>query len=636
MSAPAREVRIDAGAGTAIDARIDAGPEPHGDGGGRAEPDTDIDARTTLRRLAPYLRGHRLVLAGAVLALVLSTAMRLAEPWPLKFVIDAVVPAGASNPAATEMDPMLLLALCAGGLLLAVLLRAGFHYLATMGFALVGNRVLTRVRGELFRHLQSLSIGFHARSRTGDLALRLVSDVGMLKDALVTAAMPLVANVLVFVGMVGIMLWLDWRLALVALAPLPVLWLLSRLLAGRIREVSRTQRKRQGALASISSEALAGIRSVQALGLEERTATAFSGANEKEMAAGIRGARLTAGLERSVDVLAGLGLVGVLWFGTLQVLGGRITPGDLLIFVSYLKHTFRPVRGYAKHAARLAKALAAAERVVDLLDRDEAVRERPGARVAPDGMRGSLAFEGVRFAHADDTAVFDGLDLTLAPGEQVAVVGPSGAGKSTLAALALRLHDPEAGRVTLDGTDLRDLTLGSLRARVALVPQEPLIVSGTVAENLVLGLDREPSVEELDEAVRRAAFDTVVAALPRGYDTVLAERGASLSGGQRQRLSLARAFLRRTPLLILDEPTTGLDGESAAAVTAAIEAVSAGRTTLLVTHDLALAARCERIVVISGGGIGEDGDAATLIDSDGWFAATSGRGRKDESRAVAV
>lgn len=636
MSAPAPNGGVDAGTATPIDAGTDGGAGPDGDGGTRARPDTGIDARTTLRRLAPYLRGHRLALAGAVLVLVLSTVMRLAEPWPLKFVIDAVVPTGASNPAAAEMDPVRLLALCAGGLLLAVLLRAGFHYLATMGFALVGNRVLTRVRGELFRHLQSLSIGFHARSRTGDLTLRLVSDVGMLKDALVTAAMPLVANVLIFVGMVGVMLWLDWRLALVALAPLPVLWLLSRLLAGRIRKVSRAQRKRQGALASIASEALAGIRSVQALGLEERTATAFSGANDKEMAAGIRSARLTAGLERSVDVLAGLGLVGVLWFGTLQVLSGRITPGDLLIFVSYLKHTFRPVRGYAKHAARLAKALAAAERVVDLLDRDDAVRERPDARVVPDTMRGALAFESVRFAHADGTAVFDGLDLALAPGERVAVVGPSGAGKSTLAALALRLHDPAAGRVTLHGTDLRDLTLASLRARVALVPQEPLIVSGTVAENLVLGLAREPSSEELDEAARRAAFDTVVAALPRGYDTVLAERGASLSGGQRQRLSLARAFLRRTPLLILDEPTTGLDGESAAAVVAAIETVSAGRTTLLVTHDLALAARFDRIVVVAGGGVREDGDAATLMGGGGWFAATSGRRSEGESHAVAV
>ncbi len=593
--------------------------------------------RSVLRHLGPYLKGHRLMLAGAVMALILSTVMRLAEPWPLKFIIDAVVPVPAGDtPAAAGLDPMLLLALCAGGLLVAVLLRAGFHYLATVGFALVGNKVLANVRSDLFRHLQSLSLGFHAKSRTGDLTIRLVSDVGMLKDTLVTAAMPLIANILIFCGMVGVMLWLDWRLALVALAPLPVLWLLSRLLTVRIREVSRTQRKRQGALASTSSEALAGIRSVQALGLEERTNSAFSGANAKEMAAGLRGARLTAGLERSVDVLAGLGLVGVLWFGTLQVMSGQISPGDLLIFVSYLKHTFRPVRGYAKYAARLAKALAAAERVVDLMDQDDAVRDRPGARPAPVDMPGRLTFDAVHFAHEETQTVFDGLDLSLTPGQRIAVVGPSGAGKSTLAALALRLHDPQAGRVALDGIDLRDITLSSLRARIALVPQEPLIVSGTIAENLVLGLGRDPAQDEIEEAARRAYLHDFIEGLEDGYDTVLAERGASLSGGQRQRMSLARAFLRRTPILILDEPTTGLDSESAAAVTEAVEAISEGRTTLLVTHDLLLAARCDRIVTIAGGRVAEDGDLETLRQTGGWFALNFRRqgGEAPHARAI--
>jgi ATP-binding cassette subfamily B protein len=589
-----------------------------------------------MRRFAPYLRGHRLMLAGAVAALILSTVMRLAEPWPLKFIIDAVVPVGAAQEGvAATMDPMLLLALCAGGLLLAVLLRAGFHYLATIGFALVGNRVLTRVRGDLFRHLQSLSVSFHARSRAGDLTLRLVGDVGMLKDTLVTAAMPLVANVLIFAGMVGVMLWLDWQLALVALAPLPILWLLSRYMAPRIQTVSRTQRKRQGALAATSAETLAGIGAVQALGLEERTAMAFSGANDKDMQAGIKGARLSAQLERVVDVLAGLGLVGVLWFGTLQVLAGRITPGDLLIFVSYLKHTFRPVRSYAKYVARLAKALAAAERVIELLDEDDAVRDRTGATPVTPASPARLAFDGVSFAHRDGARVFDGLDLSLRPGERLAVVGPSGAGKSTLAALALRLHDPEQGAVLLDGTDLRDVTLASLRAAIAFVPQEPLVVSGSIADNLALGLDTPPSAEAMAEALDRAALTDFLAGLPEGLDTQLAERGASLSGGQRQRLSLARAFLRHTPVLILDEPTSALDGESAAVVIDAIEAISEGRTTLLVTHDLRLAARADRVASLAGGRVLEIGTPGALLHAGGWFAATHARQTGEGPRVVA-
>ncbi|WP_095588467.1 ABC transporter ATP-binding protein [Actibacterium ureilyticum] len=587
-----------------------------------------------VRRLAPYLRGHRLMLAGSVLALVLATIARLAEPWALKFVIDSVVPSATGAPALSGRDPMLILTLCASGLLLTVLLRALFQFLATMGFARVGNTVLTRVRADLFRHLQSLSIGFHTRARAGDLTMRLVGDVGMLKETMVTAAMPLAANALIFVGMVGVMFWLDWQLALIALAPLPVLMILSRLLAGRIHEVSRTQRKRQGHLAATSTETLAGIRSVQALGLEGRTAAVFGGANQGDMRAGIRGARLTAGLERSVDVLAGLGLAAILFFGTLQVLSARITPGDLLIFVSYLKHTFRPVRGYAKYTARLAKATAAAERVVALMDETDAVRDRRDAVPAPT-LTGALRFEDVRFAHSGGAAVFDGLEFDIAAGEHVAVVGPSGTGKSTLASLALRLFDPERGRVLADGVDLRDVTLASLRAQVALVPQEPLIVSGTVRDNLLLGLDRVPTEDEINAAARAAAAHGFIAALPGGYDARIAERGGSLSAGQRQRMSIARALLRQTPILILDEPTTGLDGPSEIEVAQAIAAAAKGRTTLLITHDLALAATCDRIVVLDGGRVVETGTLDDLKTAGGWFATAHARQRGDRSHALA-
>ncbi|TFL17605.1 ABC transporter ATP-binding protein [Jannaschia formosa] len=587
-----------------------------------------------LRRLAPYLRGHRLVLTGAVLALILSTLAKLAEPWALKFVIDTVVPSASGDPALAGWEPMTVLTLCAVGLLAAVMLRAMFEFLATMGFALVGNRVLTRVRADLFRHLQSLSLGFHTRSRAGDLTMRLVGDVGMLKEVMVTAAMPLAANVLIFAGMVGVMVWLDWRLALVALAPLPVLVLVSRLMTGRIREVSRTQRKRQGHLASTSTETLAGIRSIQALGLEARAAQAFGGANDGDMKAGIRGARLAASLERSVDVLAGLGLAAILFFGTRQVLAGRITPGDLLIFVTYLKHTFRPVRAYAKYAARLAKALAAGERVVALLDEEDAVRDRPWLPPAP-ALTGSLAFEGVSFAHPGGAPVLHRLDLRLAAGKRVALVGPSGGGKSTLAGLVLRLYDPGAGRVTADGIDLRHMTLASLRAQVSLVPQEPLIVSGTVRENLTLGLAHEVSDAEIRAAARAAAAHDFIAAMPGGYDAEVAERGGSLSAGQRQRLSLARALLRRAPILVLDEPTTGLDEKSAAMVAEAIGAVSEGRTTLLITHDLALAAACDRVVVLDGGRIVEAGRPARLLQAGGWFAAAHARQRGERPHALA-
>ncbi|MDX8355652.1 ABC transporter ATP-binding protein [Cognatiyoonia sp. IB215182] len=561
------------------------------------------------------------MLFASVLALLIATAAKLAQPWPLKFVIDAVVPTASGQPAITGVDPMFLLALCAGGLLLVVFAQAGFQFLTTVGFALVGNRVLTKVRSDLFAHLQSLSIGFHTRSRAGDLTMRLISDVGMLKETLVTAAMPLAVNILIFVGMVSIMVWLDWQLALVALAPLPILFVFSRILTVRIRDISRTQRARQGQLAATSTETLAGIRSVQALGLEANNSELFGGANNEDMAAGIKAARMTAGLERSVDLLAGIGLALILWFGTLQVLAARITPGDLLIFVSYLKHTFRPVRGYAKYAARLAKALAAGERVVALMDEDDAVRDYPNAQPAP-GLSGALAFEAVRFSHADRMTVFDGLTIDVPARQRVAIVGPSGAGKSSLITLLLRLHEPEEGFVKADGIDLREFTLRSLRRQIALVPQEPLLMSGSVSGNLALGLDRTPTEIELEAVLRTVGADSFIADMDGGLHAEIAERGASLSGGQRQLLSLARALLRETPILLLDEPTTALDGQSEAAVTEAIFAASKGRTTLLITHDLRLASSFDRVIVLGNGAVIQDDAPSALLTTTGWFAST--------------
>ncbi|ROU00155.1 ABC transporter ATP-binding protein [Histidinibacterium lentulum] len=577
--------------------------------------------RQVFGRLAPYARPHAALLGGSVAALLAATAMKLLEPWPLKFIIDRVVPSAAGEAdIAASLDPMTLLTLCALGLLAVVALKALFQYVSTLGFALVGNRVLTKVRADLFRHLQILPLGFHARARAGDLTMRLIGDVGMLKETLVTAALPLLANVFVFAGMIGVMFWLDWRLALVALSPLPLLWLLSRRLGTRIRNVSRKQRKRQGELAATSAETMAGIRSVQALGLEDEVSTQFEGANDKDMREGVKGKRLAAGLERSVDLLSGLGLALVLWYGTLQVLAGRITPGDLLIFVTYLKQTFRPVRHYAKYTARLAKAVAAGERVVSLLDQSPTVTDRPDAKVAP-RFDGRIAFEEVSFRYGGDGApVLDRAGFVIEAGTTVAITGPSGAGKSTLTSLVLRLYDPTAGRVLIDGTDIRTVTLRSLRAQIGLVPQDPLMIRGTIAENIALGSGRDVERDEIEAAARLAHADSFIRALPEGYDAEIAERGSTLSAGQRQRIAIARAALRDSRILILDEPTAGLDRDSGAIVADALRQLAEGRTVLLVTHDLELAATADRVLLLDGGRVAEDGAPADLLRRGGRFA----------------
>ncbi|WP_211309155.1 ABC transporter ATP-binding protein [Celeribacter persicus] len=571
-------------------------------------------------RIAPYMRPHRALAAGGAAAMLAAVAAKLLEPWPLKFVIDHVVQVGgeASLPSLLATLPVTtVLAIAAGGLLLVVALRAIFEYASTIAFALVGNRVLTAVRADLFRHLQTLPLAFHTKAKTGDLTIRLISDVGMLKETAVTAALPLAVNGLVLAGMIAVMVVLNWQLALLALLPLPLLWLASLRIGRRIQGVSRKVRKTEGDMAATAAEAMAGIRTVQALGLEERVSSGFGGANAKSLAQGVKAKRLAAKLERLVDVLVGVALAAVLYVGTLFVLDGRITAGDLLVFLTYLKNTFRPVRDYAKYSARLAKATAAGERVIELLDTPATLSDRPGA-VAARIDAGRIDLDTVGFSY-DGQAVLRDVTLSIPAGQSVAITGVSGVGKSTLTSLLMRLYDPDTGRILIDGQDLRDVSLASLRSRISFVPQETLLFRASVRENLAIAAGREVTGEEIRAAAQLAHADGFIEALPEGYDTVLAERGGTLSAGQRQRIAIARAALRQAPILILDEPTVGLDGRNEAAVSDAIWRLAKGRTTVFVTHDLSLAARADRILCLEGGGIGQDGTHAELIREPGLY-----------------
>ncbi|MFV0292993.1 MAG: ABC transporter ATP-binding protein [Paracoccus sp. (in: a-proteobacteria)] len=568
-----------------------------------------------LYRFRPYLTGSRLALSGGFIALLGATAMRLLEPWPLKFVIDRIVRPSATDTTSGDVsdpfsgllnaDPATLVAICAISLALVIGFRALLQFLATTLFSQTGSKALTGLRHDLFAHLQKLPPEFHDRIRPGDLTLRLVGDIGMLKDTATTAVMPLAANMLVLGGMVAVMCWLDWRLALLVLLPLPVLLLMTTRIGNRIRNASRVQRKRESGLADSAAEMLGAIRSVQALQLEEATGRIFRKANSKSQDDSVRSGRLGALMERSVDIMVGLATAAVLWFGTQAVLSGRLSPGDLLVFLTYLKNTFRPLRDYAKYSSRLAKASAAAERVFELLDTEPSIQDAPDARPAP-GLRGQISFENVGFHYPDGRQVFDGLNLNVPEGQSIALTGPSGIGKSTLFWLLLRMRLPQTGRILIDGQDIAGLKLADIRRQIAFLPQEPVLFAGTIAENITLGAGREVSEDEMHDAVRMAGAEGFISVLPEGFNAPVNERGTNFSAGQRQRLALARAALRDAPILLLDEPTVGLDPASDARMQQAILRLASRRTLILITHDMQLAEMMDQCLWIGDGQVRRD------------------------------
>lgn len=578
--------------------------------------------RRMLRRFWPLVWKERLVVGGSFAALLAEVALRVLEPWPLKLVFDYVIPIESTRtptiPVVGAVGPQTLLALAAGLVVGLIGLRALAAYLSAVGFALAGNRVLTEVRSDLYQHLQSLSLAFHHRARQGDLTLRVISDVGLLKDIVVTAFMPLVANVLILAGMLAMMFLMEWRLALMAAAVLPCFWLFTGRQGRRIGEASRVQREREGALAATAAESVAAIKVVKALSLESAFAHSFKSHNRRSLADGVRVKRLSAGLERTVDLLVAVATALVLWSGARLVIDRVLSPGDLLVFLVYLKNAFKPIQDLAKYSGRLAKGSAAAERVLDLLERAPDVRNLPSAAPAP-AFRGEVRFDHVGFTYEQNGGGVHEVSLRFQPGQRVVLTGPSGGGKSTLLSLLLRLYDPSVGRVLIDGRDIREFTLESLRRQIAVVLQEAVLFAGTVCENIAYGAP-DASMADVEAAARQANAHQFICDLPDRYDALVGERGVTLSSGQRQRIAIARAAVRRASILVLDEPTTGLDEANARAVTEAFERVATGSTTVMATHDARLAATADLVIYLEGGRVVECGHPYDLLRAAGPYA----------------
>lgn len=596
--------------------------------------------RRVAHHVGPALRHERPLIALTFGGLLAETALRILEPWPLKFVFDVVLMPRQAHPEWTWLagrSPETVIAVAAAAVLLVTALRAGAAYIGTVGGAIVGNRVVSGLRERLYTHLQQLPLSFHARARAGDLTVRLVGDVGVMKDVAVTALLPLAANLLILAGMAIVMAWFNWELALVALALLPLVALATRRLGRRIHQTARDQRRHEGALAGRAAESIVAARLVRALSLEQEFGRSFRSDSRGSLKEGVRGKRLEARLERTADVLVAAATAAVLWAGAHLALAGRMTPGDLLVFLAYLKTGFRPVADFAKYSGRLAKAAAAADRVLDVLDeapdddgRSEDFEARP--------LEGAVRFDRVSFAYEPGRPALAEVSFDVAPGATVFVIGPSGSGKTTLVSLLMRLYPPDAGTVRIDGRDLRDLGGSGLRRQFGVVLQDTVLFAGTVRENISCGL--EVADADVVEAAQLADAHEFISRLPLGYDTPVGERGVTFSAGQRQRIAIARAAIRRAPLLVLDEPTTGLDDGSKAQVMQALDRLAEGRTTFFITHEVVQSAsRADLVLWIQDGRVAEAGAPDALMAADGHYARALREaldaGREGRPRALA-
>ena len=564
---------------------------------------------------------YGLILISAI-ALIADVGLRVLEPWPLKFVFDYVLLRSEklnNIPVIASLEPITLLTFSAVAVLLITGLRAFAAYWSTVGLATVGSRVMAKVRNHLYCHLQDLSLAYHTKARSGDLIIRVSSDASRLQEIMITAALPLVVSILTLFGMIGVMFWMNPSLTLLSLFTLPLFWLVTNRLSQRIKDSSLKQRHQEGAVAATAAESIAAIKLVKALSLQDAFARVFAQQNQRSLKESVKTQRLAAHLERTVDAVIALGTAIVLWYGSWLALRDALTPGDVLVFLTYLKNAFKPVQNFAKYTGRLAKATASSERILDVLNQQPDVYDLPDAIPAPI-FRGAVRFDRVHFAYQSGQVLLQEINLNIQPGQQVAIVGTSGGGKSTLVSLLLRLYDPTAGRVMIDGRDIREYTLASLRPQISVVLQDSLLFAASIRENIAYGI-AGVSDAEIEDATRLANAYDFIQALPQGYDTLVGERGATLSGGQRQRIAIARAAIRQAPILILDEPTTGLDKGNEKAVIDALQQLSENRTTFLITHDLYLATRADMILYLENGQVVEQGTHLELMQQNGRYAA---------------
>lgn len=569
------------------------------------------------RLLLVHLRAARGALLIAALCLVGTIVAQLAAPWPIKLIFDHVLldkplPEGlAAFAPLLQLDVEWVIAVLAGSIFALVLVGGAFSYAQQFITARVGHELTHALRRELFDRLQRVPLSRWSRRDSGDVLVKFAGDTASLKDLVADWLLTLCAHVLLVIGMLAIMIAINWRLALVVAASIPLLVLVLFKLNLRIKRSLSAQRKQEGQMASRVGEMLASLKIVQAFGREQFESSRFDAASERNLADGIRTSRESAAVAKSIALVSAGATALTVLIGAHQVLAQHMTPGDLLVFMAYLRSVFKPLRDLGKLSVKFSRAMVSAQRIAAVLDAEQVSPDRPDALSAR-FLRGEIEFRDVSFGYLQGRRVLRELGFHVRAGERVAIIGASGSGKSTIANLLMRLVDAESGSILVDGIDVRDYQRTSLRGAIGVVLQDTLLFGASIRENIAYGCP-EASDAQVEAAARDAFAHDFISALPRGYDTVVGQRGDTLSGGQRQRICLARAFIKRPAILVLDEPTTAIDARSAQLIDAAVRRLQAGKTTIVISHQIAALGECDRVLVLKDGRIAAQGTREQIL-----------------------
>jgi ATP-binding cassette subfamily B protein len=584
---------------------------------------TDSDGRrVTFRRL---LRPHATSLMIGVVAVVIEGVANLAEPWPLKIVIDTVIKTKPERGwlhqiifSSIGTDRIAILRFAALAVLVIAAVGAVSNYTERYLTTSVSQHVIHDLRQTLYSHIQRLSLNYHDRKCTGDLISRLTSDIDSIQGFIASGLLGALISILTLVGMAIIMSYMNLKFTLIALSVAPLLFVVVFYYTRSIKTASREVRKKEGEMVSVIQEVLSAIRVVKAFAREEYEQRRLAEESRKSIRIALRVRNLRAKLSPTVDMIVATGTCVVLWFGGRMTLRGTLSAGSLVLFVWYLGKMYKPMRDLSKMTDAYSKAAVGYERIREVLETDHQVKDLPGARRAPE-FHGSIELENVSFSYGTNHKILKQVNLIIEPGQKAALVGPTGAGKTTIISLIPRFYDPDVGSVKIDGIDVRLFQQKSLRQQISLVLQETLLFHGPVWSNIAYGRP-DASRGDILRAAMQANAHEFIEHLPQGYDTIIGERGMTLSGGQRQRIAIARAVIRNTPILVLDEASAGLDAASEKLVFDALNRLMKGKTSIVIAHKVSTIRSADVIFVIDDGEIVDRGSHIELLKKGGLYA----------------